>query len=139
MHSAYERKRPILLTWLCIVSALSGSLWISMLLAPVFFSSTGNAQSDLFPGLAIEYLHAGCFFISALIVLTLIGIIGVVKMWHLKKHGFYIYAAMKILIYFLPVLFIGYNHLTYPGLLNTSVFITSYGVLFTNLSGGKLF
>lgn len=130
--------RPQILTWLCLASFIAGSLWIIMLLALSILSFTDNLKHGLFPGLSIEYLHTGYLFISVLIVLTLIGIIGVVKMWQLKKYGFYLYAAAKTLIYFLPVLFIGFNHLTYPGLLITSVFIIAYGVLFTNLSGREL-
>jgi len=89
-----------------------------------------NEAPRLFPGIAIEYLKAGYLFLSSMIVLTGMGLKGVEMMWKMKKKGFYLYVATKILIYFLPVLLIGNSHLTYPGLIITSIMITLYGIVF---------
>jgi len=108
-----------------------------MFLALILLSQTGNVTNRLFPGLAIEYLQAGYLFIITEILLTCLGITGVVLMWQMKKTGFYLYAISKTLIYFLPVLFIGSNHLTYPVLLITSILITAYGIELTGNSSSK--
>ncbi len=131
--------RPQFLTFLCIGSAAFGFLWIIMFLTLIVYSSFNkNVPSALFPGIVIEYLHAGYAFVIAEIVLTAIGLTGVFLMWRLKKGGFYLYAVIKALTYFLPVIYIGSHHLTFPGLFITSIFIIMYGVSFsTNLKNDR--
>ncbi|MDO9255233.1 MAG: hypothetical protein Q7U54_06955 [Bacteroidales bacterium] len=102
-----------------------------MFLFLITCSVRGNVPAGIFPGLVIEYLKAGYLFISAEIFLTVFGISGVFLMWQMKKSGFYLYALMKVLIYFLPVVFIGNNHLTYPGLAISSILILVYGIIIT--------
>ncbi len=134
MHNTNLKPRPPLLTWLCIVSATVGISYIIMFIVLLSYSLTGNVPSSLFPGIVMEYLHTGYTFVVTEIMLTAIGLTGVLLMWKMKKAGFYLYAVIKTILYFLPVLFIGNNHLHFPGLLTTSVMIVSYGILFTNFS-----
>lgn len=129
MSTIENKSRPLLLTWLCIGSGIFGVLWIIMLFVLIIYSFSGDLPAGLFPGLVFEYLHAGYLFISAEIVLAGLGIAGVVLMWQLKKTGLYLYAISKALIYFLPVAFIGSNHLTFPGLIISSILIIAYGIL----------
>jgi len=131
MRAPAKTSRPALLTWLCIGSAGFGISWIIMFLILITLSVRGNVPAGLFPGLVIEYLNAGYLFISAEIFLTVFGISGVFLMWQMKKSGFYLYALMKVLIYFLPVVVIGNNHLTYPGLAISSILILIYGIIIT--------
>lgn len=131
MRSPDKISRSKLLTLLCIASAVFGVVWIIMFLVLIAYSLKGNIPSGLFPGIVIEYLKAGYLFICAEIVLTAIGLAGVILMWQSRKLGFYLYAFTKAIIYFLPVIFIGGNHLTYPGLLVTTVFILFYGIIFS--------
>jgi len=132
MNSLKTKTRPDLLTWLCIGSASFGVLWIIMFVVLVIFSIRGNVPPGLFPGIVIEYLQAGYLFISAEILLTAIGLVGIVLMWYMKKSGLYLYAVMKALIYFLPVLFIGSNHLTFLGLILPAILIVMYGIIFSD-------
>lgn len=125
------KSRPQILTWLCIGSFISGSAWIIMLLALILYSLSGEIPAGLFPGLSVEYVKAGHIFILIQIILALLALTGVFMMWKLKKTGFYLYSAMKAIIYFLPVLFIGTSHLTFPGLILTSLLIIMYGIIFT--------
>lgn len=103
-----------------------------MLVALNFFSLKGSIPSGLFPGLAAEYPEAGMLFMAALILLAMLGLIGIFMMWQMNKVGFYLYSAVKTLIYFLPVVCISINHLTYPGLFLTSISIILYGIIFTS-------
>lgn len=127
-----DKKRPILLSWLCIGSALSGIMWIIMMLVLILYSLSGNVPSSLFPGIVMEYYQEGYYFFVALIVLAGIGLVGVYMMWKMKIAGFYTYAVIKVVQYFLPVVFLGYNHLTFIGLAITSILIILYGVSITN-------
>jgi len=43
------------------------------------------------------------------VLLSVIALLGVIMMWQLKKSGFYVYAAARSLIAFVPFIFIGYN------------------------------
>jgi hypothetical protein len=131
MRVSSKLPRPALLTWLCIGSAGFGISWIIMFLVLITFSISSDIPAGLFPGLVIEYLNAGYLFISAEILFTGFGITGVFLMWQRKKSGFYFYSIMKVLIYFLPVVFIGNNHLTYPGLVISSILILLYGIIIT--------
>jgi hypothetical protein len=135
MNTPYPQKRPQFLTWLCTGSFVFGSLWIIMFFVLMISDQIGNISTQLFPGIAIGYLHAGYLFMIAEIVLTALGIFAVVMMWQMKKTGFYLYAVTKTVIYFLPVVAIGGHHLTFPALLLTSLLITAYGIMFTDESG----
>ncbi len=132
MPSPTLNPRPRLLTWLCTGSAIFGISWVVMLITLIGIALAGNLPSKVFPGLAIEYFHAGYLFMITLILLTGLGLTGVAMMWKMKKTGFYLYVASKTLIYFLPVLVIGSSHLTYPALIITSIMITFYGIIFTD-------
>ena len=133
MHPVAPKSRPKLLTLLCIGSAIFGSLWIIMLLAIIVFSVKGRVPAGLFPVLAVGYSQAGYLFMIALLLLALLGLTGVLLMWQMNKNGFYLYTAAKACIYYLPVMFVGNNHLTFIGLLLTSAPIIMYGVQFVNI------
>lgn len=134
MILSMNNSRPKLLTWLCLGSATFGVSWIIMFIVLIILSIQGNVTPGLFPGLVTEYLQAGYLFVTAEILLTAVGLAGVILMWQLKKTGFYLYSVTKAAIYFLPVLFIGNYHLTYPGLIATSFFITVYGTMLLHKS-----
>jgi hypothetical protein len=123
MNPADRKPRPKILTWLCIGSAISGLFWIVMLLDIMIVSQKGEISAGILPGLAAGCMHAGYLLIFALILLTISGLTGIFKIRKLRQAVFYLCSSAKTIIYFLPVTFIGHNHLTYPG------FITSILVL----------
>jgi hypothetical protein len=87
--------------------------------------------------LVTEYFKAGNLFIIIELFLSFIGITGVLMMWQMKNTGFYIYTVAKSVLYFLPAFVIGFQHLTFLGLLLTSVMIIGYGTVFTKLKERK--
>lgn len=97
----------------------------------VLYSVKGDVPPGIFPGLVIEYLQAGYLFIGVEIVLATLGLAGIYMMWKQRKAGLYLYASVKAINYFIPVVFIGSNHLTYPGLILSSTLIILYGALIT--------
>jgi len=130
MNPFQDKKRQPLLTYLCLGSTIIGMLWVVMIVVLLIYSLRGNVPDTIFPGLVIEYLNAGYLFLAAFLGLLLLGLGAVVLMWQMKKAGFYVYAAAKTTLYFMPVAIIGNNHLTFIGLVLTSVGITAYGALF---------
>jgi hypothetical protein len=105
-----------------------------MFIVLMAYSLNGTVPSAVFPGLIVEYLQVGYFFVIAEIVLTIIGLTAVYLMWQMKKTGFYLYALIKTMVYFMPVMVIGSNHMHFPGLALTAVMIFLYGIQFSNSS-----
>jgi hypothetical protein len=136
MNAIQNSKRPPLLTYLCIGSTIFGLLWVVMLVVLLIYSLQGNVPAPLFPGLVIEYLDAGYLFLTVFLGLILLGLTAIVLMWQMKKAGYYLYVAIKTTLYFMPVAIIGYNHLTFTGLLLTSIGISAYGVIFIGANAG---
>jgi hypothetical protein len=127
------KKRPRILTWLCSGSAIIGLLWVIMLLAIFGYSLSGKTPPGLFPHIPLEYMNAGYWFMITEIILAAFGLTSVYMMWQLKRNGFYLYAGVKTIVYFLPVVFIGTDQLHFPGLIFTSIAIIMYGAILTNL------
>lgn len=124
-------KRPKMLTWLCAGSIIFGVSWFVMLLLLLISETRGAIPTHLFPGLVIEYAAAGKLFIASQMLLTGLGIGAVIMMWQMKKAGFYLYASIKTMVYFMPAFLIGPHHLTFPALIITSILICAYGIFFT--------
>jgi len=136
MSTIKTKKRPLLLTWLCIGSLIFGISWIIMFVILLIFSFRGPIPTGLFPGKVIEYMAAGYGFLLAEILLTSIGLVAVSLMWSMKRTGFFLYAGIKTLLYFLPILFLGTDHLTFLPLAVTSTLIIGYGVSVRGFESG---
>jgi len=132
MSQPHKIKYPLLFTWLCISSALFGVAWVTMFIIMLIYSNQGSIPVALFPGVALDYLHAGAGFILIEIFLTISGLAAVFLMWKRKKVGFYLYSFCKTTLYFLPVAVIGNNHLAFFPLVITATLIFLYGLVFSN-------
>jgi len=124
--------RSKFLTWLSTGSIIFGILWVAMYITVIISMVYGKVDPYFFPGIVVEYSKIGFLFLSTEILLTLIGLAGVLMMRKLKTAGLYVYAFAKVAIYFLPVIFIGSSHLSFPILVITSSLITVYGVVLAN-------
>jgi hypothetical protein len=129
MISDESTKRPFLLTCLCIVSGITGTAWICMFIALIIYTVKGAVPEQLFPGNSLIYLKAGTGFVLAEILLTVCSLTGVFLIWKTRMGGFYLYSISKVILYFLPVAFIGSDHLAFFPLAVTSVTIVAYGIL----------
>ncbi len=135
---AYQthQKRPTGLTILCVLSFVgSGISLFSHLMVWLFYNTFLDLlASDIYssiPNLNIEelesYLKAGgqlFFLISA--VLFLFSLVGVYKMWHLKKIGIHYYAIAQFLLIVIPLLFISTNMPVFGALLISLLFVLMY-------------
>ena len=72
------------------------------------------------------------------VVLSIVALLGVIMMWQLKKGGFYLYAAARVLIILVPFIFIGYNLISIiwfsSGLIFAALFIILYGLNLKEMS-----
>ncbi len=73
-----------------------------------------------------------------IVILSIVALLGVIMMWQLKKAGFYLYAAARVLIILVPFVFIGYNLISIlmfsGGLVFASLFIILYGINLKEMS-----
>ena len=83
--------------------------------------SIRNIVQDIFDSLT-KFLDNITGIYLTIVLLSLIGLAGVIMMWQLKKTGFYIYTIARIFILLVPVIFIGYNII--------SMIWLSFGVIF---------
>ncbi len=129
-------KRPTFLTVLCILSFIAAGISIIVLLIGI--AGKGMAESAGFstdalgagldPALAAQMEQAKAALswpnIIGGIVLSIVGLIGVIMMWKLKKKGFFIYAGAGVAGIILP-LALGAGFSTF-GTVITAGFIAMY-------------
>ena len=80
----------------------------------------------------IHALQAGPMYFLIAGVLILISLFGVIQMWKMKKIGMYIYVAVSIIGFVLPILMTDMA-ISYFALFITVAFIVMYAVNFKHL------
>jgi hypothetical protein len=137
-------ERPAFLTVLCVLSYIaSGGYLLLMLIVGLMKGSFESENDQTFVQALVEnareqnpeiegidevsaYLEVffSSLYMISTVVLTLITVYGVMKMWNLKKQGFFIYAAAGVIGLILPMLFgIPFSM---AGLVLTGLFIMLY-------------
>jgi hypothetical protein len=127
-----QKVRPAFLTVICILSfiglgfAILGSL-INLAMAPMMKEMSGIAQSGMDNAMSEVSSDAPAFLpliqkimgssMAAMehiteinlvkIICSAIALFGVIKMWQLKKVGFYFFTGSKLVIIISPFIFIG--------------------------------
>lgn len=133
-------KRPTFLTVLCILSFIAAGISIIGLFigmaAKGAIESTGadlNAAMDAqgLTGAQAEAMSQASAAFSwpnmiVSILLTIVGLVGVIMMWKLQKKGFFVYVAAGILGLIAPLIF----GMSFPvfGAVLTILFIVLYGL-----------
>lgn len=67
------------------------------------------------------------FFIIAFVI-AFLSLFGAIKMWNLKKVGFYMYTAAQVIMIILPFIFIPEAPVSIFGILVTAVFVLLYAL-----------
>lgn len=122
-------KRPDLLTLLCILSFIgSGLAALSNLIVTISWDNIGEivaASGITVPGIE-QMLATSRNFFTISSMLYFISLVGVIKMWKLKKTGFHIYTISQILLLILPSFYI--SELGFPTIpvLVTTMFVLLY-------------
>jgi len=149
--------RPNFLTVVCILSFINLGFQILKNLKLFIFGQLGPSYYNIMQDRMEESLsqvHSSNPFITAFlekifesilklvdnapllatisIITSVIALAGVIMMWKQLKSGFYIYSAIKILGIFVPMIFIGFNFVSFfiafGGLFTAAIFITLYAL-----------
>lgn len=107
-------KRPVLLTVLCILTFISTGFSILGCLvipaAPDLIMLLVQQNKELTPQ-EIEQtsivINAGWPYYLALLMLTLLSLSGAILMLRLKRNGFHFYTIANILLFFIPIVWLG--------------------------------
>jgi len=117
--------RPTLLTVLCILTFIGSGLG---LLAYLLLAALFGAMSDMLssiPGFS-GLMTGGIALFVIMFILAFVSLFGAIKMWGLKKIGFYMYAAAQILMIIVPIIFIPEAGISVFGIVVTAAFIGLY-------------
>lgn len=120
--------RPVVLSLLCMITFVVGSLKLVLFLLAAFRSIPDYSGKNI-NGLLNLFLGINStFYLTAWIALTVVTMTGAALMWNLKKSGFYIYVLAVCFTYLLPAISSGAEMMTLQRLFITSVFIFFYGI-----------
>ncbi|MCB0805978.1 MAG: hypothetical protein KDC05_09290 [Bacteroidales bacterium] len=127
--SGNNKKRPELLTWLCVLTFIGSGIaafsnlvvFISYDELKVFFDQEAFDYSEFEVMLA-----GGKRFFAAGFVFYVLSLFGAFRMWNLYKTGFHFYTAAQVCILLLPFVFIKSAQFSVFNLLLTATFILGY-------------
>ncbi len=155
MIAQNANKRPEFLTVICILSFIGLGLGIFNGFSGLVFSNVSDSLIPLIEDVSeqasremmnvpenteafiqemfdiiIQALN-NIAVLSLLILLTQgLALSGVIMMWNLKKTGFYIYVAGKVIYLLIPVSVLGFNVITAMVISSNSLFIAIFIVLY---------
>lgn len=128
------KKRPQLLTILCVLTFISTALglftsiltpMISDYLVEFITSMPGYEQNLTQEGLIILKAGWGYYLIS--FVLIAVSLFGAINMWKLKRIGFHLYTIANILLFCLPSVYLGLDF-NLIGIVLPGLFIGLYAI-----------
>ena len=126
-----NKKRPALLTVLCILSFIGSglSVLVWLLLAVGIGSFLGFLDS--IPGFSEAMTGSGAGLGVGLMILNLVlnagTLTGAILMWQLKKLGFWIYSGAFVLQFIVPIIFMSGKFGIF-GFIIMALFITLYAL-----------
>ena len=112
-------KRPVLLSVLCILSFIWSSIWAILILGIIWFLGADSASGSAFVAIVIA------------LTLVILNIVGVAKMWNLKRSGFYIYVVTSVIVTSLTIYSNG--EVTLYGVLIPLIFIALFALNWKHL------
>ncbi len=119
--------RPTLLTVLCILTFIgSGLSLILFLLTAALFGVMVDYLKSI-PGMG-AITGAGVGYFVVMFILAAVSLFGAIKMWGLKKIGFYLYTAAQVLMIIVPFILLSGASVNVFGIIITLLFIILYGL-----------
>ncbi len=119
--------RPTLLTVLCILTFIGSGLSVLLyLLATLMFGVMAEVLTSI-PGMG-AIADGGMILFIVMFVLAFVSLFGAIKMWGLKKIGFYLYTAAQILMIIVPFILIPGLPVAVLSIVFTILFIVLYGL-----------
>jgi hypothetical protein len=119
--------RPTLLTVLCILTFIGSGLSLLLyLLAAVMFGVMADVLASI-PGMG-AIVGGGMILFVVMFVLAFVSLFGAIKMWGLKKIGFYLYTVAQVIMIIVPFIFIPGAQVAVMSIVFTVLFIVLYGL-----------
>lgn len=125
-----EKKRPVFLTVLCILTFVGSGLG---LLTSLLMVVGVGALMDMLGGFGGGVMGGGVAYFGVSAALAAASLYGAIMMWKLKKTGFYLYTGANVIAAILPMVWLG-AAFGIMGLLWPVVFIVLYGLNLKHLS-----
>lgn len=126
--AAEAGKRPVFLTVLCILSFIAAGFAIIGYVGVITVMGAASAAMGALegmegvtstgPGVGMTWAYLIIGFIT-----VIVSLIGVIKMWKLKKQGFMLYAGASIVSLIMGIVYSGFNVV---GAIITIAFIVMY-------------
>ncbi len=127
-----EKKRPVFLTILCILTFVGSGLGILFGLLGIIGASFLGSLMDSIPGMGAA-LGGTTAYVGVGVALAAASLYGAIMMWKLKKTGFYIYTGAQIIGAILPIVWLGVGF-ALMSFLWPVVFIVLYALNLKHLS-----
>lgn len=131
-------KRPVFLTVLCILSfiaagfgilAYAGAIALAGAASAVVSAASDAAASEGFNTAMSTYSGPSAGMVWAYVIVgfvtTLVGLFGVIKMWKLKKIGFFLYTGASVASMVMGIIFSGFSAMA---VVIPVAFIVMYGL-----------
>ncbi len=119
-----EKKRPVFLTVLCILTFIGSGLGVLFGLLAIVAAGAIEGLLESIPGMQ-SLGGSSMLLLIVSVLLSAASLFGAIMMWQLKKMGYFIYAAAQIV-----ALIIGF---TVAGLIFTLLFLVLYFLNFKHL------
>ena len=138
--AAEAGKRPVFLTVLCILSFIAAGFailgYITLIGVATAASAVMGAAGDAMEGMeGMEGMSdvmsaapsAGMTWANIIVgfLATIVGLIGVLKMWKLKKQGFMLYAGATVVSLIMGIIYSGFGA-SIVGIVISGAFIAMY-------------
>ena len=125
-----EKKRPVFLTVLCILTFVGSGLG---LLTSLLMVVGVGALMDMLGGFGGGVMGGGVAYFGVSAALAAASLYGAIMMWKLKKTGFYLYAGSNVIAAILPIVWLGAGF-AIMGLIWPIAFIVLYGLNLKHMS-----
>lgn len=120
-----EKKRPVFLTILCILTFIGSGLG---LLTSLLMVVGVGALMDMMGSYGLGgMLGGGVAYFGVAALMAAASLYGAIMMWKLKKTGFYIYTGANVIAAILPIVWLG-GGFAFMSFLWPVVFIVLYGL-----------
>lgn len=148
------KDRPVFLTVICILSYVGLGMSILNGLIGAIFGRVTSFMSPLVKSVmeqdmdldelpdgirrmvesSFSVVHKAMEYATTMsllaVVLYIIALFGVINMWQLKKRGFYLYTGAKIFILLIPVIFLGFNFISFVAVTANALFVGLFIILY---------
>ena len=127
------KKRPVLLSVLCILTFIGSGLGILFWLLAIIGLGSLLGFLGKIPGFGVGGGESTILAPIIFLILAILLLLSAIMMWRLKKNGYYLYILVKILGIILPILLIG-SIFSIGSLIIPVIFIVLYGLNFKAMS-----